>query len=55
MPTSSPGPLDDPVDLRRRMEATLARYNSIGQELLVDPLATFGRDVIAPMGAVGAR
>ena len=48
MPTSSPGPLgdalDDPVDLRRRMEATLARYNSIGQELVVDPLATFGRD-----------
>jgi GNAT superfamily N-acetyltransferase len=26
------------------MEATLARYTSLGQELLVDPLATFGRD-----------
>ncbi len=32
------------VDLRRRMEATLARYHGIGQDLLVEPLATFGVD-----------
>jgi len=25
----------DHADVRRRMEATLARYNSLGQELLI--------------------
>lgn len=43
-----PVPLDDPVELRRRMEATLARYNGLGQELQVEPLATFSRDPDRP-------
>ena len=36
MPASVP--LDDPVEVRRRMEATLARYNALGLALQVEPV-----------------